>query len=227
MLLAPFTPDPRQIFFDTIAGSWDAKHDLPAQARRLAATLRRFGIRRSETVLDIGCGTGSLVQALLAALGPDGRTVALDISPAMLAQARRKISDPRVAWHEAPADQIPMPGASADRIICLASWPHFENPENVLREFRRVLRDGGRAHILHLNSREAVNRIHANAHPSVHSDILAPAAELAPLFERNGFTVLETSDDTDGYLLTAEKRKSGSPIAAPQAENAGAKTAGI
>ena len=200
------TPNPRQSFFDTIANAWDGWHDLPSQAAKLDAVFRHFGVRPSETVLDIGCGTGNLVQALLRTLGADGRVAALDISPVMLAQARQKVADPRVAWHEAPADRIPMPDASCDRIICFASWPHLENPANVLGEFGRVLRNGGHVHILHLISKEEVNRIHASAHPSVRADTLAPACEVAPLFERAGFAVLETVDTADRYLLTARKK---------------------
>jgi demethylmenaquinone methyltransferase/2-methoxy-6-polyprenyl-1,4-benzoquinol methylase len=205
-MTATNTADPRQAFFDTIAEAWDGWHDLAALTAKLNAAFGHLGIRPAETVVDVGCGTGNLSRALLAVLGPTGSVLALDISPAMLKQARQKVADPRVTWYEAPADRIPAADASCDRIICFSSWPHFENPEAVVREFHRALRGGGHVHILHLISREAVNRIHGGAHPSVRGDLLAPVGEVAALFERGGFTVLETADDGDGYLLTAHKQ---------------------
>jgi hypothetical protein len=51
-----------------------------------------------------------------------------------------------------------------------------------------------------------VNHIHQTAHPSVHADLLAPAGEVASLFESDGFTVLETADDARHYSLTVQKK---------------------
>lgn len=198
--------DPRQPFFDTIAEAWDGWHDLAILTLQLNAAFERFGVQPSETVVDIGCGTGNLTQALLPHLGPDGAVVALDISPAMLQRAQGKITDARVTWCETSADRIPMADASCDRAICFSAWPHFEHPDAVIAEIRRVLRPGGHAHILHLISKEAVNRIHSEAHPSVHADHLAPVGEVAAQFQLGGFVVLETQDDAAGYRLTAQKR---------------------
>ena len=197
--------DPRIVFFDSIADAWDGWHDLALLAKKLDAEFERFGILGSETVLDIGCGTGILTQALLGRLGPGGRVVALDISPAMLERAKQKIGDPRVTWVQAAADRIPVADASCDRILCFSAWPHFEDQGAVILEFRRVLRPGGCAHIFHLISRDEVNRIHGQAHPSVHADLLAPVREVASLFERGGFAVIEMADDTGRYLLTARR----------------------
>ncbi|MDD4017978.1 MAG: class I SAM-dependent methyltransferase [Kiritimatiellae bacterium] len=197
--------DPRIDFFDSIAGAWDGWHDLPALAKRLDAEFDGFGIRASETVLDVGCGTGNLTLNLLNRLGSGGRVTALDISQVMLDRAQEKIRDPRVTWMRASADRIPVADASCDRIICFSSWPHFVDPVAVVREFRRVLRSDGNAHILHLISREEVNRIHGQGHPSVRADQLKPVQETAGLFERDGFKLVAMADDSGRYLLTVRK----------------------
>lgn len=197
--------DPRIVFFDSMAAVWDGWHDLAMLATRLDAEFDGLGIGASERILDVGCGTGNLTLNLLKRLGAAGRVVALDISPVMLERAQQKLNDPRVTWLQATAGQLPLADAAVDRIICFSAWPHFEDQSSVVREFRRVLRPGGCVHILHLISREEVNRIHEQAHPSVRADVLARAKEVAFLFEDDDFTILTAVDEADRYLLTARK----------------------
>src|SRR5687767_12727798 len=59
--------------------------------------LHRLELRGDERVLDAGCGTGRVTEALRERL-PDGRVVALDASPSMLAEARRRLGDDRVDY---------------------------------------------------------------------------------------------------------------------------------
>ncbi len=199
--------NPRIEFFDMIADQWDGWHDLRELACNLDAVLGKFGIGPGATVVDAGCGTGNLTISLLnGILAPSGRIVAVDISQKMIALAQRKVTDPRVAWHCGPADRLPLEDGTVDHVICFSSWPHFHDPAAVTREFRRVLRTGGALHILHLISRSDVNRIHAQAHPSVHHDILLPAGETSRLLKMHGFRVITITDDDHRYLVTACKQ---------------------
>ncbi|MCX6866404.1 MAG: class I SAM-dependent methyltransferase, partial [Verrucomicrobia bacterium] len=133
------------------------------------------------------------------------RVVAVDIAEKMLDLARNKVTDTRVAWHCAAADSLPLDDGTVDHVICFSAWPHFHDAAAVTREFRRVLRTGGSLHILHLIARSEVNRIHAQAHPSVHHDILVPASETAKLLKMHGFRIIYMHDDDSRYLITARK----------------------
>lgn len=199
--------NPRTVFFDSIADKWDGWHDLQALTRKLDAVVEKFGIDKGETVLDVGCGTGNLTISLLnSRLGPSGQVVAVDISEKMLARARQKISDVRVTWHCSSADQLPLEDRTIDHVICFSAWPHFQDHAAVARELHRVLRSGGYLHILHLTSRSKVNRVHAEAHPSVQHDILVSACETAGLLEKNQFRIISQTDDDQCYMVTACKQ---------------------
>lgn len=201
------TTNPRLEFFDSIADQWDGWHDLANLSRNLDAVLEKLGIDQGATVLDLGCGTGNLTIALLkGSLGPSGRIVAVDISEKMLELAKRKVADTRVSWHCAAAEQLPLVAGAIDHVICFSAWPHFQDPIAVARELRRVLRSGGYLHILHLISRADVNRIHAQAHPSVRQDLLIAACDTADLLAKNHFGIDSMTDDDRCYMITACKR---------------------
>ena len=201
--------DPRSAFFDSVADKWDAWHDCQDQSGKLESLFEEFGIQKSESMLDVGCGTGNLTIPLLQRLGPAGRIIAIDISEQMIAQAKKKTGDPRVTWHHASANEIPVGSETIDRVLCFSVWPHVEDPDAATQEFYRVLRPGGYLHIFHLLSREQVNHIHGKAHPSVHHDRLVPAREIAGLLRKIRFHVLATADDETRYVITA--RKEGAP----------------
>jgi ubiquinone/menaquinone biosynthesis C-methylase UbiE len=197
--------NPKAAFFDGIADQWDGWEDLPVLRDRLRSGLEAFGVAAGEHVLDIGCGTGNLTLALLERLSDEGRIVAVDIAPRMIAAARRKVSDSRVAWHAVDARRLPLADACCDRAICYSVWPHFDDPAAVAREALRVLRPGGAMHIWHLISRERINSIHAGAGDAVCRDTLAPVQETAGLLEGLGFVVIASSEGDDHYLVTAVK----------------------
>ncbi len=112
-------------------GRWLANHGTPDGT----------GVR----LLDLGTGTGALPLAAAAAF-PGLDLHALDLSPAYLDRARRRLAGVPVAWHGAAAEAIPLPDASVD--IVTAVYLLHELPpgvrRSVLGEAARVLRPGGR-----------------------------------------------------------------------------------
>ncbi len=64
-------------------------------------------------------------------------------------------------------------------------------------------------HIWHIDSRETINQVHAEAGEAVRGDVLVPAQELAVLVSDAGFSVEEVVDTDREYLISARKMVGG------------------
>lgn len=97
-------------------------YDRRAVRSRIVRRLQRAAVNRldltpAQIVADLACGTGLNFEQIVDAIGPDGRLIGVDLSPAMLAVARRRVAD--AGWSnvdlvEAPAEEVslsPAPNA--------------------------------------------------------------------------------------------------------------------
>jgi SAM-dependent methyltransferase len=95
-------------------------------------------IQPTETVADLGCGTGKLTR-LLNATG--ARVVGIEPLGAMVATFRRQCPDvPLVAG---VAESIPLRSESLDAVVCASAFHWFDH-DRAIPELHRVLRRGGR-----------------------------------------------------------------------------------
>jgi ubiquinone/menaquinone biosynthesis C-methylase UbiE len=125
------TPD-----FGRLAETYD---DLrPPDAEFLDALIERGSLLEARRVLDVGCGTGSLI-AELAARGV--RTFGVDTSAEMLEIARRKA--PRAGLKLAGAERLPFKDSSFERVTFVLSV-HLVDRPRAFAEARRVLTSEGR-----------------------------------------------------------------------------------
>ncbi len=101
-----------------------------------------------ETVLDVGCGTGTLAIAAKRRIGPAGNVHAIDASPEMIARARKKARKAavEVVFDTAVAEALPFAPATFDVVLSTVMLHHLpaEACRQCMREIRRVLRPGGR-----------------------------------------------------------------------------------
>lgn len=108
---------PLRAQFDRLAAVWEGRRGPEALAP-LAAALDHVG--PPACVLDVGTGTGKAAR-LVAQRFPEAQVVGVDLSPAMVAQARRLLPPelaPRVRFEVGDASALPFPDASFDLVGC-------------------------------------------------------------------------------------------------------------
>lgn len=187
--------------FDLVAaaGLWRdfTREDTP-KLQRLTAVLR---LAPGMTLLEPGCGTGRLTAALLKHVSPGGTIIANDISPRMIAIARQRRLGKSVRWHLKPVENVPLPPASIDRVICFQSFPHFHHKAAALRLFRAALKPDGLLAIVHFAGRRKINRIHRNAPYPIRRDLIPTPRRMETLLTAAGFLPNHIEDTPRGYWL--------------------------
>lgn len=124
--------------------SWLVDNRL--RRRYTQPVLDRIGIRPGERVLELGPGPGVFTVVAASRVGPDGRLIAVDIQPGMIAQVARRIQEAgltNVETHLASAHALPLDDGSVDRAFLVTVLPEIPDRRLALAELRRVLRPDG------------------------------------------------------------------------------------
>ena len=136
---------------DSLLPLYDVMTRLMGADKARLELLERAKIRPGHRVLEVGCGTGSLLIQLKR-LCPDTEVVGLDPDPKALARARRKAARAAVSVQldRGFGDELPYAEASFDRVLSSLMFHHVPTEEKgkTLRAIRRVLKPGGEFHML-------------------------------------------------------------------------------
>jgi len=103
-----------------------------------------------ETVLDIGCGSGFDTLQAAMQVGPTGRVIAVDMTPAMLEKTRAgaaALGLDNVETREGFMEELPVDDESIDVVISNGVINLTPDKAGVMREIHRVLKPGGRFQI--------------------------------------------------------------------------------
>jgi SAM-dependent methyltransferase len=167
--------------------------------------LQHAAVQPGETVLDLGSGAG--VDAFLAAreVGPTGRVIGVDMTPAMLDRARanaRKIEAHNVEFRLGEIEQLPVADNSVDVIISNCVINLSPDKPAVFAEAMRVLRPGGRVVVSDLVLLE-------NLPKDIESSVTAYVGCVAGASHRDAYLRLLRDAKFENVEVVEEKRYAG------------------
>jgi ubiquinone/menaquinone biosynthesis C-methylase UbiE len=138
----------KQTFFDKWAPNYDfvlVSVFYQSLHRRL---LDYLTLPERAQVLDLGCGTGKLLDRL-ADRFPDLQGMGIDLSPEMLRQARQSNRHhPRLIYVRGNAEDLPCGAEQFDAVFNTISFLHYQHPDRVFAEVSRVLKPGGKFYLV-------------------------------------------------------------------------------
>jgi ubiquinone/menaquinone biosynthesis C-methylase UbiE len=131
----------------------------PQRAQRLRA-VQALGLRAGDSVIDIACGTGLNFPLIEEVIGPGGRIVGVDLTDAMLAQARDRIETN--GWRNVTLVQAEAAGfgfpAGVDAILSTYALSQVPECAEVIAHGAAALSDGGRWAVLDLKVPDSTPR---------------------------------------------------------------------
>jgi len=157
--------------------------------------LSRMPVEEGETILDLGTGSGYVLRALRDAAGI-GRGYGLDGSPEMLRNARSYTDDPAIGYVRGDFDSLPFGTDTVDHVFSMEAFYYASDPDQTLKEVRRILRPGGTFYC-------AVNYYEENVHSHAWQDNISiemtrwSAPEYRAAFRGAGFEVASQDNIPD------------------------------
>lgn len=135
-------------FWEDMAPDWLAfeDHTEIVAAPFGDSAMDRLLLRPGLNVLDVGCGAGSTTVELARRVGNDGRATGVDIAPAMIAHAMKRVDASHignVSFLVADAQVEPFQEAAFDAIYSRFGVMFFANPKVAFTNLRRALRPDG------------------------------------------------------------------------------------
>jgi demethylmenaquinone methyltransferase/2-methoxy-6-polyprenyl-1,4-benzoquinol methylase/ArsR family transcriptional regulator len=190
-------------YFAKHAADWNRIRSLHvAEARVEAAMLRLVGDGDIVSVLDLGTGTGRVLEMIAPRAS---RAVGLDVSPAMLAIARNRLDEAglrHVQLRQGDAYALPADLQLFDLVILHQVLHYLDDPARAVREAARAVKPGGRLLVVDFapHHEEALRAEHA------HRRLGFSGPEIAAFIEEAGL-------DPAGFESVAPKPGDGASLA--------------
>ena len=184
-------------FFNSKAGDWDS-YTTDKDLKDIRSICSRIPFAESDSVLDVGCGTGILVPFLLER-GVDVENItAMDVSAEMIEILRRKHGGVRAVCGDFEEHGFSL--SAFDKVIIYNAFPHFSDPARVICNAFSCLKSPGLFVVAHSMNRRDLDAFHAGVEGAVSSHRLISDGEFEALLRAAGFGDVAIEDANSFYL---------------------------
>jgi SAM-dependent methyltransferase len=138
---------------------WVAVFESPDRAawQKPAEIPGALGVKPGMVVADIGAGTGYFAPHFSKAVGPEGRVLAIDIEPNLVAYMKQRFVREKLANATAvlgEPDDPKLPAGGVDRIFICNTWHHINDRLDYLERLARSLKPGGLVAVVDFHKRD-------------------------------------------------------------------------
>lgn len=148
-------------------------------------------------MLDVACGTGRATTGLAKVVGEKGTVDALDLTEAMIDQAKAKINklglNNRVSFKQGNAKELPYSDASFDIVYngYMFDLIHLDGFLPILNEFRRVLKPGGKLVLVNMSKPDEKKTFYEKVYESGWAVMPCRPVLMTPYLEQAGFNDIQ------------------------------------
>ena len=185
-------------FFGKAAKSWDA--EMIKDDEIINTILDNSKVGEGCNLLDVACGTGVLIPYYT--VRNVGKVTAIDIAPEMAEIAKRKYESRSVCVICGDIETEVF-SEKFERIVVYNAFPHFPDPEMLIRRLSSLLCRGGVLTVAHGMSREKIDGFHKGDAFHISNGLMS-AEELSGIFEKY-LTVTKVISDDKMYQVVGEK----------------------
>lgn len=128
--------------WDDWSATWEEKYE-PLTLGITNTLLTFIQLNSATSILEVACGTGAGSRLCNFRKPKSAKLTSVDLSSQMVGRATKKIDDPTVTVQKENAEKLSFADASFDRYYAGYCLHLVENPDNMLKEAHRVLKEGG------------------------------------------------------------------------------------
>jgi len=186
--------------FDKRAAKYDDKFEGRLSRVFYQLVYDNVSLPGNAEVLDVGCGTGTVLKTLSETHGIVGHGI--DVEPKMLEVARKKC--PQMDIRECSCDSTPFADSTFDAVITCMAYHHFPDKEAFAREALRILKPGGTLYVADPKFPKIIRKIVNRLARRFNGEFFS-SDELVERFKSVGFVPVTVKKRSYGQIVVMRK----------------------